>query len=194
MRKRDIIKNLHEKNAIKDSLDLLNAHNKTNFQIIKKPNPPDAIIQDESKYSWIEHTDVTRNNDEARELWTYIIPEEPFQRRTENIIINPQKKISLSIINRMVKKLTKDSYKPAFQKYDKGILIMTVLDPLFEESVLTVIEKDISNVDWKICKNKKYFKTVYLCFKGNFWTRHGLVTIYPAFGKYIIPSDVIPKM
>ena len=44
------------------------------------------------------------------------------------------------------KKLSLNSYKPSFQKYGPDILIMTIQDPLFDESTLTVIEK------------KKFFK------------------------------------
>ena len=98
MRQRDITKNLHEKFAINDSLNLLNAHNTTNLQIIDNPNPPDAIIENDQKKSWIEHTDIFHNNDEARELWTSVTPGEHPISRTEKIIINDQEKIIIKFL------------------------------------------------------------------------------------------------
>jgi len=151
-------------------------------EIIDKPNPPDAIVQQGNKIFWVEHTNAYRNEDEARELWTHVVHGEKPHQRKEEIIFEPDKQMSLSILNAMVKKMTSDSYAWCFEKYGQGILIISERDALFSDSTLQTLKKDTEgfydSLCWKRCGNKGFFHSAYLlCGGGNV-----LVKIYPEFG------------
>ena len=153
-------------------------------EIIDKPNPPDAIVQQGNKIFWVEHTNAYRSKDEARELWTHVVPGEKPYTRKEGIIIEPDKQMSLAIRNAVVKKMTSDSYAGYFEKHGQGILIISERDPLFSSSSLDRLQNDIAglyqSVCWKKFDNKGFFHSVYLLCR--IWRRGNvLVKIYPEY-------------
>ncbi len=191
---RTAVKDAHEKCAIEDTLDILNPANDTNFRIIDRPDPPDAIIFDGKNHCWIEHVDAFRSGDEAHELLSYVTPGEKKHQRLEQLIANPDARTSLSVIEKLENKTGKTSYQPYFEQYGQGILVITEQDPLFSERTLVQLQNDLA---WFYNESKSkstdllYFKKAYLRFKCSFWVRHGLVQIYPTWGLYHLPDNYL---
>lgn len=192
-RPRDIIKEQHERSSLEEALELLNRKKGCDFRIIERPDPPDAIISDGTSYSWMEYVDAFRTEDEARELLTHVTPGEiPYQRK-EQLIESPDKRIVDSIICKMRYKLGKTTYRPSFEKYGKGILIIGVQDPLFSEMSFTFVEEKLIKIYDSLKQywlDLGYFREVYLKFRLSFWVKCGLMQIYPTLESWIVPKNV----
>lgn len=195
-RPRDIIKEQHERSSLDEALDLLNLKNQSDFRIVERPDPPDAIVFDGTIYSWMEHVDAFRTEEEARELLTHVTPGEVSYQRTEQVIVSPDERIANSILCKMRTKLAKTSYKTWFEKYGKGILIITIQDPLFSETSFAAIDDELGSFYGKLRQliiDQGYFKEVYVKFRLSFWVKSGLKQIYPKLDTLIIPEDAKPE-
>ena len=172
MKDRRVVKNAHEDAVIQQFVEWLNKKNKTNYKVIEKPDPPDAVFSDGQKISWVEHSDLYRNGDEAKvELTALTIDTNHIPLSAERPIVEPDKKIAYMLIERMRDKLNKDSYKPCRKKYGKGYLVISVRDPFFDNSSITEI--DLFTEECIIREDKKTFQRCLFGYAGpkrvNIW-------------------------
>lgn len=166
MRNRRPVKDAHEIAVINDFIDWLNDKDGTKYEIVARPDPPDAILKDVESYMWVEHTDLYRSDDEAREEYEAILAdpgETPFVH-SENPVIGPDERIANSLLVNLCKKLIKSSYRDAFDLYGPGIIIMTERDPLFSNSSLTAIKNALHDF---VCEDDQgHFKEVFLGYRA----------------------------
>lgn len=159
MKPREKIRQAHEDAVIDQFLEWYNSKNGTNFKVFEKPQPPDALAQDDGKFIWLEHADIYRNSEEAREERSAVTPGEiPYERR--DLIYEPDKRTAFAFIATLTNKLSKNSYNIWFEKYGPGILILTERDPLFNESTLDCITEELKTANLQ--SDQGYFHTVYL--------------------------------
>ena len=164
MKPREQIKQAHEDAVIDEFLSWYNSKYKTRFKIIEKPDPPDAIAKDEDRYIWIEHADIYRSSEEAKEERSEVtLGEEPYARQ-EHPICEPDKRTAIAFISTLRKKLSKHSYDKWSEKYGRGILILTERDPLFSQSTWDVISTDVNSFTFE--DDKGYFKNVFLGYRS----------------------------
>lgn len=64
MKPREQIMRSHEDAVIEVFIKWLNSKQGTNFKVICKPDPPDAIAKDGDQYIWIEHADIMNTTSE----------------------------------------------------------------------------------------------------------------------------------
>jgi len=86
MSARKSIKNGHENYVATQFLGWYNKRYRGNYIIIAKPDPPDAIATSNRKTIWIEHGDIYRSWDEAREEYSAVVPGEKFFPHSEHPI------------------------------------------------------------------------------------------------------------
>lgn len=164
MKPREKIKQAHEDAVIDQFLEWYNLKHGTKFEVFEKPDPPDALAQHDGKFVWIEHADIYRSSEEAREERAAVTPgENPYERK-EHPIYDPDKRTAFAFAATLRKKLSKNSYDIWFEQYGPGILVLTERDPLFDESTWDCISDKLKV---EIIQNDKgYFHTVYLGYRS----------------------------
>lgn len=185
-----LAKEKHETSILEEVLKLFNASNQTNFKIIERPEPPDAIAADGESRMWLELVDAFRSEAEARELWTNAMSTDTSYKWMS--MNDPDGSVARSIIAKKLGKIFKDSYKPSVDKFGPGILIICEQDMLFSETTLSRLQEIIEDSSYqeflKYEYPQSYFKEVYLRFRLSGWQQSGLVRIYPSWGPFIVPD------
>lgn len=176
MRPREQIKRAHESAVIDQFVSWLNRSKGARFTVVDRPDPPDAIIVDGNKASWVEHADLYRDWEEAREELTFVTPGERHICHSENPIADPDLRTAAAFVQTMRDKLTKGSYKPIFEKYGRGYLVISERDPLFDRD--TIQEIDCATEAALFREDKRYFKGVFLALRGNSGLVFGKVRYY----------------
>lgn len=133
------------------------------YELVARPNPPDGILRAEPQHLWVEIADAYRSDDEAHEERSHITPgEKPFLHR-EHPIISPDARTAEVVLREIKKKMTKESYRSAVEKYGSGVLICCERDPLFDQSTLQeILERVESEIEDLQVLNMEVFKDVYL--------------------------------
>ena len=149
-----------EKIVIDKLLEFYNKENNTNYKVVDKPEPPDAIASDGEVSIWIEHCDVYRSDDEAKE---------DNHKDCKHIgpLANPDEGITQKFLINLENKLTKESYIKAYNEFGQGILVMVIRDPLFDAETLERI-KEVSKDVKDLIENNNYFKEVYVTWNNKY--------------------------
>ena len=164
MKPRERIKQAHEDAVIDQFLGWYNSKHGTEFCVFEKPEPPDALAQHDDKFMWIEHADIYRSSEEAREERAAVTSGETPYERQEHPICEPDKRTAFAFITTLTKKLSKDSYDKWFEKYGPGILLLTERDLLFNDSTWDCITEQLKVHNFR--NDKGYFETVYLGYRS----------------------------
>jgi hypothetical protein len=109
---------------------------------------------------WIEHCDIYRSGDEAREDYSGIVPGDPFVLHWENPIFDPDKRTAHSLVRVVSAKLRKTTYEPLVKKYGKGVLVSNERDNLFDHHTLRVIAETVTESGMHL--GDCHFRAVYL--------------------------------
>ena len=156
------------------------------YELVARPNPPDGILRAEPQHLWVEIADAYRSDDEAHEERSHVTPgETPFLHR-EHPIMSPDARTAEAVLREIKKKMTKESYYSAIEKYGPGVLICCERDPLFDQSTLQeILERiELEAEDLQIL-NKGVFKEVYLYqspANGRAGTFH-ILCVFPGSGQ-----------
>ena len=156
MKPREKIQSAHEDAVIEQFLVWYNSKHGTEFKVFEKPEPPDALARDNGKVIWIEHADIYRSWEEAREERSAVTPGETPYERQEHPIIKPDKRAAAAFVSTMNSKLSKSSYEKWYNKYGHGILVLTERDPLFDQSTWDCISEELDSFCFD--DDKGYFK------------------------------------
>jgi len=104
------------------------ARTETQHRITDGPDPPDALMQSNGRQTWLEVTDIYLSNEQARflnspggQIFEFNgSPDEPLFR----------------LVSQLNRKLSMKSYRPIFEKYGKGFLLLTSKDFVFRRCQL----------------------------------------------------------
>jgi hypothetical protein len=168
MNPRKTIKNSHENYVTNQFLIWYNKRYRGNYIIIEKPDPPDAIACSKNKTIWIEHGDIYRSWDEAREEYSAVIHDEKYILHLEHPIREPDEKTAIALLELIENKKYKQSYEKYAIKYGKGILVANERDPLFDDWTICTIKRKTQDINSDY--DLGFFKAVYLSFR----TKSGL--------------------
>lgn len=157
------IKQKHEATVVADFVAWLNRTSDTNWAVSERPNPPDAIITDGKTTSWVEHADLYRSWEEARSETSFVSPGKEHAPHSENPISDPDRRIAMELMALLQKKLTNCSYRPFYEKYGPGFLVISERDPFFDDA--TIAEIDRISEELKISNDLGYFKKLYLAIR-----------------------------
>ncbi len=164
MKPRENLQRQHEKWVIDQFLSWYNIKQGTEFKVVKRPDPPDAIAQDKNNIIWIEHTDIYRSAEEAKEERSLATPGEIPYERQEHPIASPDKRIAISAVRTLNKKLSKESYYNSFEIFGPGILILNERDNLITESTWDCVMAEINSHCFAY--DKGYFKNVFFGYRS----------------------------
>lgn len=152
------LKRAHELAVAKDFAKFISKPT-SNYSVVETPDPPDAILKDNNgEQLWVEITDVFRSEKEAKEAYSWAFGGDTVYTHPAGVIFEPDKVISYSTVEGVERKLNKNSYKTALDKYGKGILILWIDDPLFTQSTLDKIKKKF----YTKSLTSDYFREVYV--------------------------------
>ncbi len=154
----------HEGAVIDTFIQWLGSRSFPPFEIIARPDPPDAILQAGSDLLWVEVADVYRSADEAHEERSAATPGETRFTHREHPIINPDDRMADALLRVVVNKLNRSTYRQVYEQYGPGVLICCERDPLFDSSTLEAIR---DRFDEQTCSelstlNGGVFKEIYL--------------------------------
>lgn len=164
---RDAAKRAREEALLQEFIVWLKSNESTDYRIVDRPDPPDAIITSSLKTTWIEHADIVRSDEEAHELFSLLNPEEP-RYFHKGLAIDGHDGLPREAVRTLAKKLTKASYASICTAHGPGLLLLSEMDPLFDESTLREIVEDVREF-LRQCPevNRGYFERVYLRYWDN---------------------------
>ncbi len=158
---RDQVKDAHEDAVIAQFVVWLNNQSGKRYQVIAKPEPPDAVLKCDGEYTWVEHADIYRSAEEAHEEYSAVTPGEREYIHSEHSIREPDERLASALCVTLQKKLSKESYGEPNGRYGPGILLLMERDALFNKSTLKCIYERMQ--DCKYPNDKGFFAKVYLC-------------------------------
>ena len=154
----------HEDAVVDQFLEWYNSEHETEFSVLEKPKPPAALAQHDGKFMWIEHADIYRSSEEAREEGAAVTPGETLYEGQEHPIDEPDKTTVSAFVTTLDQKISKDSYDKMFEKYGSGILVLTGRDHLVNESTKDCITEQLQMENFP--NEKGQFQTVYLGYRS----------------------------
>lgn len=125
-------KNVHEDAQVAIFLEWLNSRYGASYSVVKKPDPPDAIIQSGRRTRWVEVTDSSWSNEFAADVYSFATPKEVHKSIGTGPFINPDTEFSSRFIDVLKKKLEKESYLESRKLYGPGYLVVPIMYPLFD--------------------------------------------------------------
>ena len=162
------IRQAHERVVVDDFVRWLNQTTGSNWTVSKRPDPPDAIITDGYKTSWVETADLYRNGEEARSEMSFVTPDRAHIPHSEHPIADPDRRTAVAFVQLLQDKLSKNSYRSVHGEYGQGFLVISERDPLFGDDTIA----EISRITDEKCiaGDMGHFCKVYLAIR----VRHGM--------------------
>lgn len=160
-------KDRRERGILDEFLLWLKRNELVEWQIIDRPDPPDAILSSVTAgTTWVELADIVRNDDEAKELYGILTSGESPPAHSQPSIDGCDA-IPSVFINVLHKKLTKQSYQHVFETYGPGLLVLAEIDPLFNIWTLNDIRQKLYEYLKEDVGRRPYFRTLYLRYWDN---------------------------
>jgi len=135
------------------------------FELISRPDPPDAVVRSNQRTTWIEVTDAFYSEGWARDKCTYATPGENHQEMASGPYMGMDEQLINQFLEIVMQKLSKGSYSDASTKYGPGILIVGLDSPWSDEQTTEMIieackSKELKEVD------KGYFSQVFFFYRN----------------------------
>ncbi len=156
--KRREVKEVHEQ-AVLDSFQRYIENKGKSFEVLDRPEPPDAILLIDTQKDWIEITDAFLNRELAESITTYAAEDKVHRATDRKLIIEPNQLFSTILMEVILKKYTKNSIGSVFRDNGSGILIVGINTPFSNAESLAISEKT-ALID-AIKKQESRFHTIY---------------------------------
>lgn len=153
------LQSAHEKSVVESFGSYLNEHGIT-LKVIKRPDPPDAIVNIDDEECWIEITDAFQSDELAKSITTYAADDKPHQPYKSSVICEPDELACVKVREVILNKYHKQSMKNSLNQYGQGILLVGVYTPL--TSPEEIIEQLGDSILAEIASMTKIFKSIYL--------------------------------
>lgn len=142
MANRGPIKKEHERFHINNFVRWLNLTYRSSYKVISEPEPPEAIIESKYTKSWVEISTAFINSDYARDLMSYITPDEVHKSISGELFVEPDREAAENFVEVVKKKLEKKSYLPIAEKYGQGYLVIPIHNPFFDENTIRLMKEE----------------------------------------------------
>ncbi len=154
------IKEGHEQAVINSFKQYCESKGNT-FEVLSKPEPPDALVLIGGKEVWIEITDAFLNKEFAESVTSYVAEDKNHKpvSKEKRFTIEPDQTFRTILIECILKKYTKDSIGKIFKESGSGILIVGINTPFSDAKELAISEKDAVLDSIKHCE--KRFNAIY---------------------------------
>jgi hypothetical protein len=134
--RRSVLK-AHEQFTIKLFLEWFNKQYRSQFMVIKEPDPPEAIIKSGSTVRWVEVTAAFWSDEFAQDLCSYATEGEPHKSIGDgSVSVNPTAEFVKRFLSILKKKLEKKSYEPYRDRYGPGYLVVSIQYPFFDRHTM----------------------------------------------------------
>lgn len=163
MANRKPIKQAHERFHVENFLKWFNQAYRTDFRVIAEPDPPEAIIRSSIRTRWVEVSTTFLNSDFAQDVLSKITPGEDHKGIAGNLIVDPDYQFAHSLVSVIKKKLEKDTYRPFFEQYGPGYLVVPIHNPFLDNASM-LCAKSVwldSNID-----DRGYFKSIRIAYRS----------------------------
>lgn len=164
MSNRKQIKAQHEEFLIAEFIKWWDRETGERFKVVKRPDPPDAIIMSNLRMSWIEATDVFYSIEWARNLYSMVTPGETHVPMGREVHVGMDEQTASRFTALLQQKLSKLSYREAFDSYGPGTLIIGMQSPWFDAETYEMMQTVYQNAGRS--DNAGYFEKVYLSFRS----------------------------
>ena len=145
-----------------DFLDWYNKINGTRFIVAAEPEPPEAVARYRDDYIWLEVADVFQSDEYARDLYSFATSSETHKPMGPGPFMNMDEKFAQRFVSVLNAKLAKASYKPFYELYGPGILLLAMHTPWFNETTMELIGSQYKAADWS--GNLEFFGEVFIAF------------------------------
>jgi hypothetical protein len=167
MNNRKHIKKEHERAIVDNFLAYYNQANGTQFIVDSEPEPPEAIAKYCENYIWLEVTDAFWSDEYAKDLYSYATSGEEHIPVSPGPYLNMDEQFAQRFVQVLTTKLSKLSYKPYYEAYGLGILLIGMQNPFFNETTqkwMQSLRKATDSED-----DLGYFGSVYLTDGSTFY-------------------------
>ncbi len=155
------VKKQHERAIVARFLNFYNDANGTHFVVDSEPEPPEAIAKDGDNYIWLEVTDAYWSDEYAKDLNSFATGEAP-QPVGGGPFMNMDAQHAERFVRLVRNKLSKSSYKPACDAHGKGILIVGMISPFFNETTIKFMRRRQQETASEPSVDLRYFGKIYL--------------------------------
>jgi len=131
------------------------------FQVISRPDPPDAIIQSDLRTSWIEVTDAFYSDEWAKDRYSDATPGETHKPMKSGPYVGMDAQAAGRFVTLLKKKLSKKSYENPHKKYGSGMLLVAVKSPWFDRDEM---RDACYKTDWSL--DHGFFSSVFISFRS----------------------------
>lgn len=150
---------VHEKSVLNSFKQFLLSKGQV-LTIINQPDPPDALIQVNSKPSWIEITDAFQNIEWAKSITSYAADDKPHQPYNRGTIYEPDMGAVHEVCAVILKKYQKETMKNLLQTHGQGILLVGAYTPL--TSIGEIIHMSSDLIAKKLRTEEPIFSAIYI--------------------------------
>ncbi len=164
MNKRRPVQDKHERGLVDAFIGWWGQQTGEQFQVIARPNPPDAIVQSEERTTWIEVADTFFSEAWAEDRYSSATPGEEYRPMISGLHVNMDAQFAERFVALLGNKLTKKSYAESFQKHGPGILLVGMQSPWFDSNTCELMREFCAKADWSA--NRGYFARVFISFSS----------------------------
>lgn len=159
---RRAVQEQHERFQVGLLIEELNRRHRAHFQVIKEPNPPEAIIQSGLTTRWVEVVTAFWNDAYAKDLNSYATAGEEHTPVGGGPFMDMDAKFAPRFIAVVKSKLEKQNYTPFLKQYGPGYLLVSIHNPFFDDDTLQLI-----NEEWESAEinHSGCFRSVYITFR-----------------------------
>jgi|GEM_PF-945666 len=158
MKYRDI-QPAHE-NSVLDSFEGYLKESGATFQVIERPDPPDALVNIDGEPCWVEITDAFQSIEWAKSITSYAAEDKTHTPRKSGVIFNPDSAACEKVKEVIVKKYDKQTMKDLYLSRGQGILLVGAYTPL--TTLEEIIEQGSDLILSEISQKISIFKSIYL--------------------------------
>lgn len=160
--KHRIVQEAHEWFTVSLFLESFNRRYHSNFAVVEKPNPPEAIIRSGRMTRWVEVTTAYWNKSFAIDVRSYATEGEIHRPIGDGVFVSPDSEFSENFVSVVKKKLEKPNYAKFRDSYGPGYLVVSVQYPQFREHTMRYIAKAWSSL---VLNDQGCFRSIYLTYR-----------------------------
>jgi hypothetical protein len=160
---RNDIKDKHERYIVDEFIRYWEDQNHEHFQVVERPDPPEAIVESLHRRTWIEVGTVYASDAWAQDLHSYTNPDEEHRPMPPGRHFKMDQTFAERFVNVLQDKLTKKSYAAAFTALGPGVLLLDTKTPWFGGDTWDMMLNECRKVDWSASTG--YFRQVFIAFR-----------------------------
>ncbi|WP_289116985.1 hypothetical protein [uncultured Idiomarina sp.] len=153
------IQTAHEESVLDSFASFLESQGQ-HLQVLKRPDPPDAIIELDGIQSWVEITDAFQSSDWARSITSYAADDSKHQPYQSRLICEPDQEACEIVRQVILKKYDKSTMNECLRSYGQGILLVGVYTPL--TSPEEIVEQAGNSIKGEIERLNPIFRSIFL--------------------------------